>query len=155
MKKYFRTKIILLSALCCLLLAWSPGMCSAADYQMSEQQLQLQEQNLQQLKLNLEMLKANSTASEQDYLMLLNDLSNLKQSLEKARSSSIELQKQLAASLIETEQTKISLMRVSNVLSKTNADLATLEKQLKREQLARRAERVLWAAGAAFLLLRK
>lgn len=137
----------------CLSLLLACSTCSAAT--ITEDQLALQEQNLQQLRQNLETLRANSTASESDYLKLISEINSLRQSLQQAQLHSKELTESLTASMLETEQMRISLTKASGSLTTVQQDLDKCAKQLRNERAARKAERLAWAAGVVWLLAYK
>ena len=130
-----------------LVLAWSlsfsAGICSASEktYQISETELTQLQTNLTKLESNYRILLQDSNASSRQLIEALNELSELKQLLEKSR--------------IELTTTQQSLQKAQTSLVTANELFQQYAKEEQQKQNKLRFERDLAIVAAVYFAVKK
>ena len=125
-----------------LLLLFYCGLCSAATYQVTEQEIKQLESNSQRLSEINAILQLGSTESQKT---LLKVSAELKQSQAELQMLKAELQKlqdnlQTAKSLSQSQQ---------DLLTQTNESFRQYANEQKKAQARLKTERTLWQVVAA------
>lgn len=134
--------------LCCLLALSPVGFCSAATYQVTEQELATLESNLKRLQTINEMLTTNSSQSQID-LIKVSELLN------QSQSELATLREQLQSSQSEVKLTRLDLQKANESLAQASKSFKAYEREQQSAQNSLKAQRTLWqiitgiAVGAA------